>query len=176
MQFSKCEFFKPNVSTLLFIISTNALSLPATYSPRSVQASFAEAITTALNKSFTVIFSPTSSQICEPPLDTAFSVAATSSVSLILPLSIASSIRSIDINFVTEAGERCSYALFCLITSPVSRLISILDFTFDFLFSSAFAQMGKLSTNDNTNIKLITLFIKSPTNIYYNYLVLITIF
>ena len=50
------------------------------------------------------------------------------------------------------------------------------DFTFDFLFSSAFAQMGKLSTNDNTNIKLITLFIKSPTNIYYNYLVLITIF
>ena len=80
------------------------------------------------------------------------------------------------INFVTEAGERCSYALFCLITSPVSRLISTLDFTFDFLFSSAFAQIGKLSTNDNTNIKLITLFIKSPTNIYYNYLVLITIF
>ena len=63
------------------------------------------------------------------------------------------------------------------IMNLITRLLIILpDFTFNFLFSVAFAQMGKLSTNDNTNIKLITLFIKSPTNIYYNYLVLITIF
>ena len=101
-------FSRPSEFALSFIIETKAVDEPAIYSPKAVQASFAEATITALSSSSTVIVSPTSSHICEPPIATAFSPAVTLSSSVILPLSIASSTKSILISFVTEAGETCS--------------------------------------------------------------------
>ncbi len=78
------------------------------YSPRAVHASFAEATITAFKSSSTVIVSPTSSHICDPPMETALSDAETESVKDIFPLSIASRISSMLITFVTDAGEQCS--------------------------------------------------------------------
>ncbi len=163
VQFSKWLSFNPNSFTLLFIISTKAESLPAIYSPRSVQASFAEAIITAFSKSFTLICSPTSSQICEPPFDTAFSLAATISSSPILPLSIDSSIISILTILVTDAGDICSYAFSSLIISPVFIHISILDLTLISL-SSAIIFTGIEIKISRDITKIIILFIISPLN------------
>ncbi|MNV95936.1 hypothetical protein D3C71_1908840 [compost metagenome] len=109
---AKCVSFRPNASALLFIRSTNALSEPAIFSAIATEASLPEAIAMPLSISSTVISSPGSRKICEPPMDAAYSLVRTLSVNCSFPSSSASTVSSIVIIFVMLAGGSLSWLFF----------------------------------------------------------------
>ena len=73
VQFLKVVFVIPRLAAFSFIRATNPSSLPEMCSPKAQVASLAEPIADALKSSSTVIVSPTSSHICDPPIEEACS-------------------------------------------------------------------------------------------------------
>ena len=121
---------QPSSLARAFIWATKPSSLPATASPSATVASFAEAITAAFKRSSTVMVSPGSSHICEPPILLACSLAVITSSTDNSPRSIASIIRSSDIIFVIDAGGSFSSAFISYKIFPVFTSNKIADFAF----------------------------------------------
>ena len=101
----------PSSSARAFIMETNASLEPAMCSPRATHASFAEPTSAALISSLTVMVSPGSSQIWEPPIDAAYSLQVTVSSIVILPASSASNTNSMVMILVIEASGSCWFSL-----------------------------------------------------------------
>ena len=105
-------FVHPNSLALSFILLTKASTVPAIFSAIATAESLAEAIIIDLSKSSTFKVVLGSKNTCEPPILEALLLIITSSVKLSSPLSIASSIRSIVIILVIEAGAIFSSTFF----------------------------------------------------------------
>ena len=97
------------------------------YSAMATTQSLADATQIAFNISSTVKVSLGSSQICEPPIEEAFSLQGTWSVKEICPESKASMINKMLITLVTEAGLNFSCILCSYKTWPVACSISTAD-------------------------------------------------
>ena len=107
--------------------SRNASSDPAVCSASATVASLADWITIALSSSSTVITSPTSSQISEPPMELANALVVTCCSSVSSPRSMASMNNRIDMIFVTDPHARRSWAFCSYSTVPVVPSIRIAD-------------------------------------------------
>ena len=111
--------------TFSFILNTNASSVPDILSARVTTASFADPTHIALSKSLTVISSPASKYIWDPPIDAAVALTFTFSSSDKLPFSSSSIISIKLIILVIEAGAYLSFELLSWIISPVDASINI---------------------------------------------------
>ena len=99
--------------------STKLCSEPHRCSAIATAQSFADTTEMHLSISWTLIFSPSSRKTQLPPKEAALSDAITVSSSEISPFSIASTMSSMVITFVTLAGAMRSCAFFSYITSPL---------------------------------------------------------
>ena len=124
MQFAKCVSASPNSSARSFILATNSSSLPHRCSAIATAQSFAETTAIHLSISLTLMRSPSSRYTQLPPKDAARALAVTVSSRLIFPLSMASTMRSMVMTFVTLAGNRRLCASFSYRSVPVSFSIS----------------------------------------------------
>ena len=123
----KLVSFRPSSRALSFIRATKACSEPQRCSAIATAQSFAETTQMHFSISLTLIFSPCSRYTQLPPKDAARSEAMTVSSRLISPRSIASTISSIVMTFVTLAGGSLSCEFFSYMTSPVTFSVSIAD-------------------------------------------------
>ncbi|MPM96191.1 hypothetical protein SDC9_143349 [bioreactor metagenome] len=143
--FLKVVLVMPSSCARVFIRLTKASSLPETCSPSATAASLALAIAVAFNNSCTVICSPGSNQICEPPIELACGEQVTVSSRLILPESIASITSSSVIILVIDAGGIRVSASFSNKILPLSGSIKIAERQGIFVLTSAAA--GRLSSS-----------------------------
>ena len=114
----------PSSPARSFIRATKASSLPETASARTTAASLALMITVALIRSSTVICSPSSSQMSDPPMEAAWAEAVRVSVRDSFPASMASKVSSRVITLVMEAQGRCWWGSLSANTRPVEASIS----------------------------------------------------
>ena len=114
----------PSSPARSFILATKASSLPETASASTTAASLALMITVALSRSSTVICSPSSSQMSDPPMEAAWAEAVSSWSRESSPASRASKVSSNVITLVMEAQARRSWAPFSNSTCPVEASIS----------------------------------------------------
>ena len=106
-----------------FIARTKSSSVPLTSSASATAASLALATIVAFTISSTLMVSPGSSQISEPPMDAAWAEAVTVSSHCIFPLSSASMTKISVITLVIEAQALTSWEFFSNSTVPVSASI-----------------------------------------------------
>ena len=104
VQLTKWVSFIPSSLARAFMASTKAASLPAKCSAMAQAQSLAEDTAMDFIISSTVMLSPTFKNTWLPPFAAAASEVVTESPQLILPLSMASMMRSMVITFVTLAG------------------------------------------------------------------------
>ena len=123
----------PNSFALLFIILTKLLSVPPIFSATATLASLALPIAIDLSNISTVAVLFSSKYTWLPPILEALALIFTSSSKEILPLSIASTVKSIVIILVIDAGDFCSsiflsnkiFPVLASIIIPLSLFISI---------------------------------------------------